>query len=75
MRAHTHACTHTHTCMHACAHTHTCTNTHTRTRTLTTQNLIYTQLKTGSKQTPLEMDKEVAEDSSMEIGMENMAGP
>ena len=56
------------TCVHACI----CAHTHTHTQTI--QNLIYTQLKTGSKQT-LEMDEEVAEDSNMGTGMENMAGP
>ena len=58
------------TCVHACIHARTHTHTHTQ----TIQNLIYTQLKTGSKQT-LEMDEEVAEDSNMGTGMENMAGP
>ena len=58
---HTHTHTHTHTQTHTHTHTHTHTLAPTHMSILTIQNLIYTQLKTGSKQS-LETD----EDSSVE---------
>ena len=60
--------------MSAYTHAHAHTQAPAYTSIVNIQSLIYTQLKTGSKQT-LEMDEEVAEDSNMGTGMENMAGP
>ena len=59
LSAYTHKHMHTHTCTHACMHTYACTHTQafTHMSILTIQNLIYTQLKTGSNQR-LETDKD-----------------
>ena len=55
--------THTRALARACTHTHIHTHAHTHAHTsvVTIQNLIYAQLKTGSKQRP-----ETDEDSSTE---------